>query len=128
MNGPSRQDKTDDTRFEQALQDLLRDSEGNIDFVSRSRLRAARARAVDAAQVPGRGLTGWWTVPGALVSAIVLGWLLIPGHLFNVGGGGKGAAPVPQVEVIETLADDKTNGVYDNLEFYQWLADTDSHG
>ncbi len=126
MNGSSGQDKPDDRRFEQALRDLLRDSEADIDFVSRSRLRAARARAVDAARVPSRGFTGWWTVPGAMVSAIVLAWLLIPGHLFKSAG--SGVAPVPQVEVIETLADDKTNGVYDDLEFYQWLAETDSHG
>lgn len=125
MNGQPGPGRPGDDRFEQSLRDLLRDSERGIDFVSSSRLSAARARAVDAARRPGRSLAGWWTVPGALLSAVVLAWVLVPGHLISSGGG---AAPVPQVEVIETLADDKTTGVYDDLEFYQWLADTDGHG
>ena len=125
MNGQPGQDKSTEDHFEQSLQDLLRNSEKDIDFVSSSRLRAARARAVEAARMPGRSLAGWWTVPGALMSALVLAWLLIPGRVFSPGGG---TVAVPQVEVIETLADDKTSGVNEDLEFYQWLADTDSHG
>ena len=57
----------------------------------------------------------------------MLAWLLLPMHL-HVPASGPGTAATPQVEVIETLADDKTQGVYDDLEFYQWLADADSHG
>jgi hypothetical protein len=126
MNNPPGHDEQQDHRFEEALRDLLRRSEGEIDFVSASRLRAARAQALDASRTSARVHSGWWTVPGALMSAVLLAWLLIPGRVRSPATGG--AAAVPQVEVIETLADDKTNGVYDDLEFYQWLAETDSHG
>lgn len=128
MTRPSEHDTLRDPPFDESLRDLLRNSESDIDFVSVSRLRAARARAVDAARRPGRGTTGWWTVPGAAVSALALAWLLVSGRLMPPLGNGGGAAAVPQVEVIETLADDKTNGVYDDIEFYQWLAETDDHG
>ena len=126
MSRPGNHPSTDQDAFDESIRQLLRSSENDIDFVSASRLRAARARAVDAARSSERAAR-WWTVPGAALSALGLAWLLVAGHIHRpLPGASPGA--VPQVEVIETLADDKTNGVYEDLEFYQWLADADDHG
>lgn len=128
MNRASESNRPDDRHFQESLRELLRESEKTVDFIAASRLGAARARAVEAAAATALPRSGWWTVPGAAVTALALAWLLVTGRILTPWAGSGNAAAVPQVEVIETLADDKTTGVYDDLEFYQWLADTDGHG
>jgi hypothetical protein len=128
MSRHPEQPPTPDDRFDDSIRQLLRNSESDVDFVSAAQLRAARARAVDALRSPARVSAGWWTIPGAAVSALGVAWLLAAGHVYRPGLGSGAAAALPQVEVIETLADDKATGVYDDLEFYQWLADADDHG
>jgi hypothetical protein len=112
-----------DAAFAAALRDLLRDSEKQIDFRTAARLSAARARAVEEAGRPVRHALRW-AVPfgSAIAVATMFAWLMLSRE--TIAPLAQPAA-TPQAEVLETIADDgDALGVYQDIEFYQWLAET----
>jgi hypothetical protein len=108
-----------DAAFARSLQALLRKGENDLDFVTASRLSAARARAV--AQAGSGGLRWPWAaaVPTAC-AAVLAAWIVIPGML---GARTPHRAPIGAVpvEVLEQLGSDETPVVDEELDFAQWL-------
>lgn len=104
-----------DDRME-ALRRALRDSE-QLDMVTRAKLSAARARAIDAARRPARP---WlWAVPAG-ATAVLVAALWMPGT--------PTTAPLPQApgtavasEALDVLTDEQSPDFYQDLELYEWL-------
>ncbi|MGH8531016.1 MAG: DUF3619 family protein [Nevskiales bacterium] len=109
-----------DQHFARALREKLEASASALDELTVARLRAARKRAVAQAQsAPAR--IRWWLTAGGfgLAAAITLAWTLtvqIPG------------APPADSEVWELAyvddSDEEALDLYEDLEFYEWLEDT----
>lgn len=105
-----------EAEFSEALRLALRDTE-RFDFLTESRLRAARARAVAAAHVaPGRG----WLLPAfvsALLAVVAISavWLLRPAASSESGG-------LVQAEALDVLTDDLGPEFYQDLDMYRWLS------
>lgn len=111
--------QTPDDEIARRLREALRQSEAEIDPVTAIRLRAARARALEAAK-PQR--SGWlWAVPAATAAtALLVATLWLPGT-----PGPAPAVPVaPEsvaMEALDVLADEQGPEFYQNLELYEWL-------
>ena len=110
-----------DQQLAQSLQAGLRASE-ELDYVTASRLRAARARAVAAARRPARG--GLYASGGLTAAAIVAAVLLLQApHLSQVA-----APPFPesgagtQADALDVLTDEVDADFYEDLDLYRWLA------
>lgn len=105
----------EDERLAQDLRRTLRDSE-NLDLVTAAKLRAARARALDAAQ-PQR--KPWlWALPAA-AAAVLVAALWLPGApppAATPAGGSAGAS-----EVLDVLVDEQGPEFYQDLDLYEWL-------
>jgi len=84
-----------------------------LDELTVARLRAARRRALDA-----RPRTRAWFVAGGVTAAVVTAALLA--MLLAPPAGGPPAAM--GLEQIELLADSDVD-LYNDLDFYRWLAD-----
>jgi hypothetical protein len=121
---PESGSERDDAAFAESLRQLLRESEQALDFNATARLGAARARALD--QVGRRRPWPRWTlaVPGTVAAAALAGVLLLP-HFQAPQEPEGGARPLSQPELLESYVDDTdTLGLYEDLEFYQWLEET----
>lgn len=106
-----------DEALARRLAAALRDSEQNLDAVTRARLAAARARAVAAAAPPAwRG----WALPAALAAGLAV-YAVLPL---------REAAPVRPAEpalALELMADELGPEFYRDLDFYQWLQTQPAH-
>jgi hypothetical protein len=98
-------------------------SADELDVTTRTRLRAARIRALDGLPVS-RSLAGRrvWLTASVAISALGLyfaasWWLRTPEQPFASGG------DLDDVEIL-TAADDLE--LYDELEFYRWLDDAEA--
>ena len=101
----------------QSLRATLRAGD-DLDYVTSSRLRAARARALVTAQPKPRGwlyATGGLTA-AALVAAVIV--LRMPS--FGLSHSVDTAATA-QADAIEILTDDVDADFYEDLELYRWL-------
>ena len=120
----SMQNPQDETEFAESLRDLLRQSEARVDFVTASRLAAARARALAAPRAGLRWQRPWlWLAPGALAAGLAM-WMVLP-HMQPM----PLSAPLPQESTqqsiaMDVLTNDEAIAVYQDLDFYQWLQDT----
>jgi len=119
-----------DDAFAETLRARLVEQEDQLDYVTRSRLAAARARAVAQVREPGVGLSlnpffNWrWAVPGVAVGALALA-LVLKAPLPGVGGGAT-QHPAGPAEVAELLGIDAEPGALaGDPDFYQWLSDMD---
>jgi hypothetical protein len=93
------------------LQARLRTSE-ELDYVTQAKLSAARARAVAAAPRH----RGWWMATGGLTAAALLAALLVLRTPHSL---------VPTTaDTLELLTDDVDPEFYQDLDMYQWLADS----
>lgn len=103
-------------RLALALQAKLRGSE-ELDYVTRARLSAARARALDAARRPART---WLFASSGLTAAVALVAILLwQPHLR--GPSGIDASPGSQAEALDVLTDDVDAEFYEDLDLYRWL-------
>lgn len=119
-----------------ALQAQLRADEQTLDYTTAARLRAARARAVEAAARPRRSSLWRWSaavpVCGALLFALWSG--VLPRHPAGVAPATTVAAVEhgELLDLIEQLGIDEPSLHDDNLDFALWLedagADADEHG
>ena len=92
------------------LREQLREGD-ELDFVMRSKLAAARARALEV--VAPR--TGWWYATGGVAAAAVLALLLV------LPRGGPEA--VPSYDALEVMTDELEPEFYQDLDLYRWLAE-----
>lgn len=99
------------------LRQRLRDSE-SLDFVTTSRLSAARARALDGRDA-GRRSTWWWASGGLAAAAVaVIAVLVFAPALRTPGVVAEPAA----ADSLDILTDDVDPELYEDLELYRWLA------
>ncbi|OUS13249.1 hypothetical protein A9Q89_03240 [Gammaproteobacteria bacterium 53_120_T64] len=103
------------TKFEQGLQTQLRGDEQAIDAGQSARLSAMRRQALDgqlgSARAPRRFHGLLWPATGmALASLLALGLIMPLSSL----------APTPSREYLNDNFE-----LYDDLEFYYWLADNE---
>ena len=109
--------RNDEAAFIARLKTVLDRSAGALDAPTRARLQAARRQALAQAPAP-RGFVPRWFVPVgtvaalAVVAALGLWWL-------------PASAPPPMVanlEDVELLFAADNLELYQNLDFYRWLA------
>lgn len=100
----------------EGLRGLLRDSE-NLDMVTAAKLRAARARALDATQKPARPWV--WAVPAAAMAVLVAA-LWMPA-VQNPAVPVPVAGPTVASEALDVLVDEQSPEFYQELEMYEWL-------
>lgn len=100
-----------DRALARKLRAQLRASE-ELDYVTQAKLSAARARAVAATHRP----TGWW-MAGGLTAAAVLAAVLVLRTPQAIAPSGT--------DTLELLTDDLEPEFYQDLDMYQWLADSD---
>ena len=104
-------DPEKEARFVAALKrELDRDSE-SLDGMTIVRLRAARLRALDARSRPHAWLLAGGFVGTGLAAALVAVLLMTPAAL-----------PITGLEQFDMLSENDSIDLYDNLEFYRWLA------
>jgi len=99
---------------------VLDQSLENMDTLTSSRLAAARRRAVEAAESSRVHHRSFWyvAVPSGAAASILLAVVLL--------GPWSGNSQAPNVwEDLEILASDENLEMYENLEFYSWLAEQD---
>ena len=126
-----RPDNRQHKAFEQRARELYHEAAQRIDPVTAGRLRAARREALAAAQAPQRH-TARWLIPTGAFAAIALAALMVWQPLPH-------RAPSPPTQVAnatDASADldnelppdaDKTDpNLYQNLDFYGWLAANNS--
>ncbi len=111
------------TRVRQALERASRE----LDPATAGRLRAARRTALAAAR--GRGSPAWssraWLAAGVaagVTAAVALAVLLQRGPAPD-----PGTAHLAAVEDLELITQGEGLDLYEDLEFYQWLAEQDAH-
>lgn len=98
----------------QSLRRALRESE-QLDYVTASKLAAARARALQ----PARG--GWnWAAGSGAIAAMLAVAILAPWHTPQPPA--AATTDTAQLEAFDVLGDDMEPEFYEDLEFYQWLA------
>lgn len=106
----------EDREFADAVAQALRASE-RLDAAVGARLAAARARALDAAGRP-RPPPWAWTLSGA-VAASLLVFALLPWR-----ESATAPADIATVEALDVLTDEMDPEFYQNLELYQWMAES----
>jgi len=109
----------DDPMLERNIKRLLDDAANDLDADTLARLRAARARAWQRAEVePGfrRQRRGWLAVGGLAVAGLALA---VAGTLWTVTPRGT---PLGGIEDAELLASKESPEFYAEIDFYQWLA------
>lgn len=101
-----------------ALRERLRASEA-LDYVTASRLGAARARALAVHSAPRRWFPGLWLGSGGVAAAALLVMVVAPW---------RGPLPVApaapalaQGDALEWLLDENDPEFYEDLELYHWL-------
>ncbi len=122
---------TPDTRFARRARELYRTAAQQVDPTTSAQLRAARARALAAPRRDEQRPSGRWLIPGGAFAAIALAAVMAWQPLTQL-------APDPPAAISNTAGDtdvdlppdaDQTDPkLYQNLDFYGWLAANDSPG
>ena len=102
-----------DRALARKLRSQLRASE-NLDYVTQAKLSAARARAVADARRP----AGWWFATGGLTAAALLAVVLVLRM--------PQTAPPSTADSLELMTDELEPEFYQDLDLYQWLADSEA--
>jgi hypothetical protein len=103
-----------DRALAQRLRAQLLASE-ELDYVTQAKLAAARARAVtEAGATTAPRNAGWWAA-GGLTAAAVLAAVLVLRTPHSVPA---------TADTLELLTDDVDPEFYQDLDMYQWLADS----
>ena len=127
----NRPDNRHDKPFEQRARELYQEAAQRIDPVTASRLRAARREALATAQAPQRH-TARWLIPTGAFAAIALAALMVWQPLPHRGAAASSQtinAPEQSAELDNELppdADKTDPNLYQNLDFYGWLAANNS--
>jgi hypothetical protein len=120
MNAPG-------NHLEQRARKLYREAGWRLDPATVSRLRAARRTALDAAQAPRRARTTRLLLPAGAFAAVALATLIVLQPPQR-----HAATALPTAQAIEADfdlppdADSADPNLYQNLDFYGWLATSGS--
>ena len=136
MNLPDNRPATpSDAQLEQRARALYREASQHLDPATVGRLRAARRQALDAPQAPPRHVVRWLVPTGAfavLALAALMMWQppapalsAAPGASMQTATAGVSASPQAD-NVLPPDADKVDPSLYQNLDFYGWLAANDS--
>ncbi len=130
-----RPDALSDAQLEQRARTLYREASQRLDPGTAGRLRAARREALAAAQAPRRHVARW-LVPTGAFAVLALAALMMwqpPAHAPSTAptaplqAAAAGASSGPQADnVLPPDADKVDPSLYQNLDFYGWLAANDS--
>lgn len=118
-------------QLEQRARELYREASRRIDPVTAGRLRAARRQALDAVREPSRHIIRWLIPTGAfavIALAALMVWQPLP-HGAALSSY-TAAAIDPSADIDNDLppdADQTDPVLYQNLDFYGWLAANNSH-
>lgn len=106
------------------IQQHLDDAVSGMDGQLQSRLRQARATAID--NVAGKQATlapRYWLPAGIVMAAVLMLTVLILPLQPNGMTNGQSAAPaVFAIEDIDILTDPEDLELYEDLEFYRWMS------
>ena len=111
-----------DTRLAERARELYRAAANHVDADTRDRLRAARVRALAAADAPADRTH--WLLPGGALAAIALAALMLWQPLPRGAAPAVGAANTA-MDADSDLPPDAEQAdpmLYQNLDFYGWLA------
>jgi hypothetical protein len=117
-----------DEHFEQHARELWREAAQRIDPATAGRLRAARRQALEAAQAPAHRAVRWLIPTGAFAAialAAMMVWQPVPQHHATSAMHAASAADELDSE-LPPDADKTDPNLYQNLDFYGWLASTNS--
>lgn len=121
--------KLSDQRLQQRARELYREAGRRLDPATAGRLRAARRQALETADEPSHRVSRW-LVPSGAVAVIALASLMLWQPLPQGSSRPAAAAIDPVADLDNELPPDadKTDPVlYQNLDFYTWLAAADHH-
>jgi hypothetical protein len=122
-----------DKHFEQRARKLWHEAAQRIDPTTAGRLRAARRRALEAKQAPVHHTVRWLIPTGAfavIALAAMMVWQPLPRHHAATSTPAVYGTANATADVDNDLppdADKTDPNLYQNLDFYGWLASTDSH-
>lgn len=130
MNAPDRpSENRPDHELEHQARQLYRQASQRLDVNTAGRLRAARREALRMAEAP-RSRVGRWLIPAGAVAVIALATLIVWSPMPQIG------APASMQTTATNAADldsdlppdaDQTDpNLYQNLDFYGWLAASNS--
>jgi hypothetical protein len=118
-----------DEHFERHARELWREAAQRIDPATAGRLRAARRQALETAKAPAHRTVRWLIPTGAFAAialAAMMVWQPLPQHHATTGM--HAASAVDDLDSELPPDADKTDpNLYQNLDFYGWLASTGSH-
>ena len=124
-----------DAQLEQRARTLYREASQRLDTGTAGRLRAARRQALAAARTPQRHVARW-LVPTGAFAVLALAALMMwqpPAHAPSAApaaplqAAAAGNSTGPQADnVLPPDADKVDPGLYQNLDFYGWLAANDT--
>lgn len=130
-----RPDALSDAQLEQRARALYREASQRLDPATAGRLRAARRQALGAAHAPPRHVARW-LVPTGAFAVLALAALMMwqpPAHAPSAAPdpsmqtAAAGVSAGPQADnVLPPDADKVDPSLYQNLDFYGWLAANDS--
>ena len=117
--------------FEQRARELYREASQHVDPLTAGRLRAARREALASVNAP-KHRAGRWLIPSGafamLVLAALMVWQPLPRHATAPSAHVASAAQA-NADVDNDLppdADKTDPNLYQNLDFYGWLAANDN--
>ena len=129
----SDQDQADNRQqkpLEQRARELWREAARQVDPTTAGRLRAARREALQAARTPVRHATRW-LIPTGAVAAIALAaltvWQPLPRTSASMQSHQTASAAPEADNELPPDAEQADPALYQNLDFYAWLAANDSH-
>jgi hypothetical protein len=117
-----------DKQFEQRVRALYQEATQSIDLVTAGRLRAARRTALEGAARSTSHHRARVLLPVGALAAVTLAALMIwqPSPRPQQDGKPQGVAVAEQEnEYLPPGADKADPGLYQNLDFYSWLAAND---
>jgi hypothetical protein len=115
-------------KFEQRARGLYREAGQRIDAATAGRLRAARREALAQAHAPGHH-TARWLIPSGAFAILALATLMVWQPPQPSVAPSNHAAAVDAGELDNELppdADQNDPNLYQDLDFYGWLAASDS--
>jgi type VI protein secretion system component VasF len=98
---------------------------GALDAATVMRLRRARAHAIEAAGGRARRVRGWVPAAAAAGVAVLAVWI---GWSASMHRHTPASAAAARLDAVEVLAGGANLDLYENLDFYAWLANGSGHG
>jgi hypothetical protein len=113
--------------LERRSRELFREAARHIDPATAGRLRAARRQALDAARAPARS-NARWLLPAGAFAVIALAAMMVWQPVPHQAAPARPSASAGNEQLDSDLppdADKVDPNLYQNLDFYGWLAAND---